>query len=644
VSRKPPDKPYPGGDVILRSLLFLSAATVFAAALVLAVSHRVQAGGQNGAQKPPVIRTTTRIINVNVVVTDHEGRPVEGLTKDDFQILDNGHPEQVAFFSTVEERGASIGAARSLAPGEFSNDAHIAGTAFKGTTIILFDTLHTQYLSQAYSLRAIRIFLRQLQPEDHIGIYVLNTDGLKIVYPPDQPASALLEAIQRYDDAHSHSSGEDRKAAVAAEAAAENSTGLAELDRFLRGKDDRQPQPPCRGQTGVGIAALQEIARSMVGLGGRKTVIWVAEGMGLPLEEENALDIARWKFCGMDNDSDLLLEEPRNLSPRPAAVRSQHAEHLESNSNARTQSGLALGTQRDRGLSENDEMDLLLRLLIQSGIVFYPVSAEGLQTMRIFGPGGAATNPGGASTRPLTQGDINGFINTLEFDSNVYSHMSMEAIARRTGGRAFFNRNDLETGLRRALNDSKYSYELAYYPHDIRWNADWRKIQVKVNRPDVTVLARSGYYSFSVAQLLPPKASKQLLEEIAASPLEDTEIPITVKMTPPTSATASTVEARVFLSAQSLFTNLGDGWKSDFEVLLFQLTAENKILDVTTEPVSLELTEAKYTDVLKQGIDTLAELQLKPGAALLYVIVHDKRSDAVGSVRIPLDQYAGTLH
>src|SRR5579863_10780446 len=116
MSRKAPDEPYPGGEVILRSLLFLSAA-VFTAALVLTISYQVQAGGQNGAQKPPIIRTTTRIINVSVVVTDREGQPVEGLTKDDFQILDNGHPEKVAFFSTVEERGASIGAARSLAPG-----------------------------------------------------------------------------------------------------------------------------------------------------------------------------------------------------------------------------------------------------------------------------------------------------------------------------------------------------------------------------------------------------------------------------------------------------------------------------------------------------------------------------------------------
>jgi VWFA-related protein len=222
----------------------MSIAAVFTAALVLAISFKVQAGAQGDAQKRPIIRSTTRLINVSVVVTDRQGRPVEGLTKDDFQIFDNGHPEQVAFFSMVEERGASIGAARSLAPGEYSNDAHISGTADRGTTIILFDTLHARYLSQAFGLRAIRIFLRQLQPEDHIGIYVLNMDGLKIVYRPDQPASALLEAMQQYDEAHSHSSGEDRKAAVATEPAAGAGTGLAELDRFLRGKDEHQPPRP----------------------------------------------------------------------------------------------------------------------------------------------------------------------------------------------------------------------------------------------------------------------------------------------------------------------------------------------------------------------------------------------------------------
>jgi hypothetical protein len=305
----------------------------------------------------------------------------------------------------------------------------------------------------------------------------------------------------------------------------------------------------------------------------------------------------------------------------------------------------------DRRLGVNDELDLLFRLFTQNNIVLYPVSAEGLQTLQIFGSGGGPILFGGLSntSRGVGTGPVStaGAIATLENDSNIEAHQFMEDMARRTGGRAFYNRNDLETGLRRALDDAKYGYELAYYPDFDHWKGDSRRLQVKVNRPGVTVLSRSGYFAFAEPKLLPPKARKQLLEEIAASPLEDREIPITVKMTPPASATASTVEVRVFLSAQKLFTDTGDGWKSDFEVLFFQLKADNKILDVTTEPVSVELTDAKYIEDLKEGISTLAALELKPGAALLYVIVHDKRSDAVGSVRIPLDQYAArgdTLH
>ena len=97
VSRKPPDKNYSGGEVILRSLLYLSTAAVFTASLVLAISYEVQAGAQGDTQNPPIIRSTTRVINVYVVVTDREGRQVRSHFKDDFQIFDNGRPEKMAF-------------------------------------------------------------------------------------------------------------------------------------------------------------------------------------------------------------------------------------------------------------------------------------------------------------------------------------------------------------------------------------------------------------------------------------------------------------------------------------------------------------------------------------------------------------------
>lgn len=617
-----------------RTTLFPSIASLSVAAQVLAALYGIQ-GGVERTQTPPVIRSTTRVVNVNVVVTDRKGQPVQGLNKDDFQIFDNGHPEQIAFLATRRAKAAPSGGVRSLAPGVYSNNPHSSGIAENSVTVMLFDTVNTSYLSQAYSLGKIRILLRQLQPEDRVGIYVLNPDGLKVVYPAHQPASVLLEAMQRYDDAH-RAGGGNKDAA-----AAENTTGLVELDRFLQGKDDHRPLTRCDPQRfPVTFAAFQEIARSIAGLPGRKAIVWVTEHTPLPLDnDENAFDIARGKFCGIEPyDPDLLLEEPANLRPRPDVRRSQSIEPLDS------PSGLTSGAAQDRRLSENDELDLLLRRLNQNNIALYPVSAEGLQTVRLFGPGdtrpGAPLPPQGMDATALPRDPeqmTEAALDAVDAVANVESHQHMELLARLTGGRAYYDRNDLETGISRALVDGKFGYDLAYYPDHDLWNGDWRKIQVKVNRPGVTVLARSGYYAFPESKLLPPKASKQLLEEIAASPLEDTEIPITVKLTPSDRVASSPVEARVYLSAQNLFaSHSADEWNSDFEVLFFQFDPKNKILDVHTQQVNLKFTQQKYREALRRGIDTLGILQLKPGAALLYVIVHDKTSDAMGSVRIPL--------
>lgn len=630
---------------MLRSLLTVCVGTLLATQV--SVSPQRVPPRPDDTQNSPIIRRTTRMVNVDVVVTDRKGQPVLGLGKGDFQILDNGEPEQIAFFSTQRHTDAPTIGIRSLIPGEYSNDPQRSGIADESASLILFDTINTGYLSQAYSLGKIRIFLRQLRPEDHVGIYILTRKGLKVVYDAGQPAAALLGAMQRYDEVHG------AKGTSKAPVAAEDSTGFEELDRFLQGKHDHQPLRRCDPERFlITIAAFQEIARSTAGLRGRKAVIWVTEHIPLPYEEENGLDIARLEhFCRMDYDPDLILEEPGNMRPLPGLHRSRSVTPDDSPSGLRTGSAQTTGV-RDRGLSGNDELDFVLRLLTQNNIALYPVSAEGLQAVRLFGPRDPNPNAplpseGMDATAPVSPlpGAMTGKVSgAVEAAANVESHQAMEDMARRTGGRAYYDRNDLETGIRRALDDAKNGYELAYYADHDRWNGDWRKIEVKVNRPGVTALARRGYYAFPEAKLLPPKASKQLLEEIAASPLEDTEIPVTVKLPPPGSVRSANIEARIYVSPQTLFTNqTGDAWKSSFEVLFFQLTAKNKILDVTTENVKLSLTDAKYNRALKDGFDTVGTLELKPDATVLYVIVHDKRSDAVGSVRIPLDQYGASL-
>ena len=61
----------------------------------------------------PVIRTTSRLVQLNVVVLDNHRRPVNDLSRDDFEVFDNGREQKLSHFSVASARAA---AARSAAP------------------------------------------------------------------------------------------------------------------------------------------------------------------------------------------------------------------------------------------------------------------------------------------------------------------------------------------------------------------------------------------------------------------------------------------------------------------------------------------------------------------------------------------------
>src|ERR1019366_7492088 len=444
----------------------------FLSSLAFLICAPMRPQQSNGAS---VLRLTTRVVNINVVVTDRQGNPVKGLTKDDFTVLDAGQAQKISFFTAVNnEQPYATAVAPGVPPGPdtYTNTLVNSG-ADPSVTILLFDTLNSHWTSQGVGLYCLRKFVRQLDPRDHIGIYVLGED-LAVVYEFSRDATDLTAAIRRYDERHSPGA---QKVPPSEESAED-----ARLDRFFAGKDNHYnfwtqgsvSRTPAyqRGHQDIAVetttAWLAGIARQLSGVAGRKTLIWVTDGIGqLGLFDENDLDeyLTGWR--------------------KNAGV---------------TVAGSPL-------FKNGNDVERMIRLMNNAGIAVYPVDAKGLEAVDLD-----FRNTSGSGAPVSPTGPVDELVGRMPRPDPG----SLE-IAYRTGGRAFYNRNDLETGICRALNDSRFTYELAYHPDHDRWKGEWRKIQVKVNRPDVTVLARAGFFAMPDPRPLPPKNRIEFLSQIAAS-------------------------------------------------------------------------------------------------------------------------------
>ncbi|MDE3136014.1 MAG: VWA domain-containing protein [Acidobacteriota bacterium] len=559
-----------------------------AACLVLGVPLAVATATAQERRQPKILRRETHLVSVNVVVEAKDGSPVKNLEPRDFVILDGGRPQKMAFFSTFTNDPAPT--PPRLPPHSFTNAPTRQGPTPPSATIILFDSLNAHWTSQAYAMNHVRDFLRQIRPQDHIAIYVLG-DTLKIIHDFTQDDSDLVAAIHAYDRRRSQKPAERRP------------PERTPIEEFLAGKDIRWRAEIDGHMTGfervsslqhdyeTALSAFLAIAQHLAGVPGRKELIWVSDGI-----------------------PDLLL-----------------ADNLQIYEDARPREMDEAQIEAMRG-----DIAEIARLMAQSDIAIYPVDAAGL-----VGPDlGFGNDAGGI--------DWYGGNSAVLANPDDSYHLAMTSLARRTGGHAYYNRNDLETGIRRAVEDSEFSYELGYYPDHTRWKGEWRKIKVKVDRPGLTVLARNGYFAQgdepeplekaqgSKAGGPKPRGSEvALLSQIAASPLDATQLPITVRLTRASSNAQLQAEVK-FNPSSGLSSSAPGTWKGKFEVAFLQADDKGKILDATEKFIDMNLGPTTYKNALRNGVTLSTSLPSFPNATMLSVIVLDQSSGIVGSVHIPL--------
>jgi VWFA-related protein len=273
-----------------------------------------------------------------------------------------------------------------------------------------------------------------------------------------------------------------------------------------------------------------------------------------------------------------------------------------------------------------------------AGIAIYPVSAEGLKTVQpeeVF----ASVSAGEPPPTP-----------------NWEHHVYMLEAAHTTGGRAFFDRNDLDAAIQHALDDGRVSYSLAYYPNLSDWHGEFRKIKVTVDREGVAVLTRAGYATpeapKSGSTPNPPALSghQQTINralrnpEIEPSPLDASTVPMTVHLDVTPGQGPTSLSASVNFDPRPMVERDAAGKaRGLLQIYFMQLDEKGNFLDVTDESVNLDLSDATVDRAAKEGSTLTFNIKPMPGTKVLAVVLRDASSGSTGSVWIPFEAYADRL-
>jgi hypothetical protein len=258
------------------------------------------------------------------------------------------------------------------------------------------------------------------------------------------------------------------------------------------------------------------------------------------------------------------------------------------------------------------DIELTMRALTEANVAVYPVDARGLIDDDVIG----------APTHAKSLAEMENFA-------------AMQTVARRTGGFAFYNTNAIKGSIRRAIDDSRVTYQLGFYPDGVNWDGSFHKVQVKVNRPDAQVQTREGYFALPEPKIAGPTWA-EMISEIATSPVEATGIRIRAQVTSQESGEKQLSLLLTLDTAQFQFEQRGGVWNDVVSMAFIQLDEQNRVIE--THPLRLPLTidSETYAQLMQQGMILTRDVQLLPNAAGVQVIVRDGGSGKIGSVHIPI--------
>jgi VWFA-related protein len=391
-----------------------------------------------GQQQPaaPSFRSSVNLVLVDVVVRDRKGAIVSGLSRDDFQLIEDGKPQQILTFAfeQIESSSPPIERAALLAGSAASAAVpRVAAPAAAPTVTATPSAPLTSEDVAGHRLLTLLFDTSSMQPED---VQKATDEAIKWVDEKMTPADLVAVAtigssLQVLSD---FTSSKEQVRSVLQAFSAADGTAYATVDASTQASD---------------------------------------EASANATDDSTTTDVSAQELDTFNND--VRLRALKTLAEALAPIQQKKAILYFSS-----------GMQRN-GTDNQIELRAAVNAAVRANVAIYPVDSRGLQ----------AVVPGG-SARQGSRGGIgafNGSAVASQFTQLAAQQETLTTLAADTGGTAFLDSNDFGEAFGQVTKDISSYYILGYASTNPDKDGRYRRITVRLKNRDVKVEAREGYYA-----------------------------------------------------------------------------------------------------------------------------------------------------
>lgn len=572
----------------------LVSALAFVCFPFLAVAQQPAAAPNSSQQQPapPVLKVKTRMVVVDVVARNSKGEPVTDLKPEDFNLVEDGKLQKISAFSFQHpEAYAGVLQAPILPPNTYNN---LPRYQSKGAlNILLLDALNTNSPNQAFARDSMIKVLQTLPENEPMAVYLLGTK-LRLVQDfttdPELLKKAALSIKSKSPHLLNNPNGTSPAVTPMGSVAADLVASVPGLANQLSTFEAEQSVAKNDFRVAYTLTALNSLARTLAGYPGRKNLIWISETF--------PFDIV---LNGVSAKSDQL--------------------------------------ERHYG----NEIAVTGSLLSDGQVAVYPVDARGITNNTIYSVGSDPNPMAGSIGDSTLRGSMGASMNG-DSDVLLSSHSTMNDLAEKTGGRAFYNRNDLDKEIRESVNDGSTYYTLGYYPENKNWNSQFRNIRLKSNRPGVKLQYRAGYFAVdheAVAQANPARQDQELDQAMTPDWPIATGLPFQARVTPPSDKTQNKLVVQYAIDPKALNFQSDD---KGLERVDLTCAVRAYLVKDMDKPVKSEgrklagsLRPEAYAKVMGSFFPCEEQVELPAGKYFLRVGVRDNSTGLIGTANATVE-------